>query len=92
MDKIDTLQRKVLRRIENCNNPENRQSYEELERKYNIEKLDVRHKRSLLRMMYNISKDVRNINDIKHIKNLRSRKKVKLKNEFSGLTKLPKSP
>ena len=37
IDRIDNLQRKALRRIEYCNNPEDRQTYDELGCKYNIE-------------------------------------------------------
>ena len=60
--------------------------------KYRIERLNVRRKRSLLRIMYDKSKDLNNIEDIPHGINLRSRKKVKLKTAFSGLTKIHVSP
>ena len=92
IDRIDNLQRKALRRIEYCNNPEERKTYEELGGIYKIEKLCVRRKRSLLRMMYIASKDINNIKEESHGRNLRSSKKVKLKDEFSDMTKLHKSP
>ena len=92
IDRIDILQRKALRRIEYCNNPEDRQTYDELGCKYNIEKLSVRRKRSLLCIMYIESKDSNNIKEDSHGMNLRSSKKVKLKEKFSDMTKLHKSP
>ena len=92
VDRIDRLQCKALRRIEHCNIPEEREPYVVLERKYKIEKLCIRRKRSLLRMMYMSSKDNDNIKEVEHDINLRSRSKVKLKDDFSSLTKLHNSP
>ena len=88
IDKIDNLEKRALRRIEYCLTSENRLSYDELRIKYRIERLNVRRKHSLLRIMYDKSKDLKNIEDISHGINLRSRKKVKLKTAFSGLTKI----
>ena len=90
--RIDNLQRKALRRIEYCNNPEDRESYDILGRKYNIEQLCVRRKRSLLRMMYTVSKDGDNIKENTYGMKLRSGDKIKLKDDFSDKTKLHKSP
>ena len=42
--------------------------------------------------MYINSKDINNIQVKRHEKNLRSTKKVKMKEPFSGLTKLHQSP
>ena len=92
VERIDKLQDKAIRCIEYCNNPEDRESYEVLERKYKMEKLCVKRKRSLLRMMYIASKDIDNIEDVTHNMNLRSSKKVRLKENFSSLTKLHNSP
>ena len=92
IDKIDNLEKRALRRIEYCLTSENRLSYDELRIKYRIERLNVRRKRSLLRIMYDKSKDLKNIEDMSHGINLRSRKKVKLKTAFSGLTKIHVSP
>ena len=44
VDKVDRLQNKALRRIEYCNNSEERDSYDLLECKYKIEKICVRRK------------------------------------------------
>ena len=90
--KLDVFQRKALRRIEYCLIPEEKKSYEVLESKYKIEKLAIRRKRSLLRVMYINSKDINNIKNRTHDINLRSTKKVKMKEDFSGLTKLHRSP
>ena len=60
--------------------------------KYKIEKLCVRRKRSLLRLMYIASKDSNNIKEVTHNMNLRSSDKIKLKEAFSDKTKLHKSP
>ena len=92
VDKIDQLQKRALRRIEYCCNPEQRETYKFLGSKYNIEELHVRRKRSLLRHMYINSKDINNIQVKRHEKNLRSTKKVKMKEPFSGLMKLHQSP
>ena len=92
VERIDKLQDKAIRRIEFCNNTEDRESYEVLERSYKMEKLCVRRKRSLLRVMYIASKNTDNIEHVTRNINLPSSKKVQLKNNFSSLTKLHNSP
>ena len=92
IEKLDKLQDRALRRIEYCVNPVDRLEYGALRSKYNIEELEVRRKRSLLRIMYDQSKDENNIVVVTHDINLRSNSKVKLKNKFSLLTKLHASP
>ena len=74
LKKLDKLQDRALCRIENCINPD-----EELGTKYQIEKLDIQRKRHLLRIMYNQSKVVENVDMISHAINLRNRGKIKLK-------------
>ena len=92
IEKIDKFENRALRRIEYCMKPEHRLDYAELRQKYKIEHLCVRRKRSLLRIMYDKSKDVKNIEVVSHDKNLRSRGKIKIRTKFSGLTKLHVSP
>ena len=92
ISKINKLQERALRRIEYCYNPEERLDYIELQVMYNIESLDVRRRRTLLRIMYSQSIQSENVGIITHDINLRSKNKVKLKNEFSSLTKLHASP
>ena len=92
VQKLDVLQRKALRRIEYCLFPEEKKSYEVLESKYKIERLATGHKSCLLSLMYINSKDINNIKNWTHNINLRSTKTVKMKEDFSGLTKLHRSP
>ena len=57
-----------------------------------IEDLAIRHKRSLLRLMYSQSKISDNINIREMNMSLRSSKKVNLKSKFTRLTKIQRSP
>ena len=52
VSKIDRLEDRALRRKEYCVDPMNRLDYQELRLRYKIETLEVRRKRSLLRIMY----------------------------------------
>ena len=63
-----------------------------LKMSYSIEELQVRRQRSLLRLMYNESKIDANLAIVKVHMTLRSDKKVKLKSDFTRLTKIQKSP
>ena len=92
VSKVDRIQERALRKIEYCKNPENRKEYSVLEKEYNIENLSTRRKRSLLRYMFHQSKDELNQEKRKSDRILRSNKKVKLKCDFSNLTKLHNSP
>ena len=92
IDRIDKLQDRALRRIEYCIDPAERVEYTVLREKYKIEPLDVRRKRSLLGIMFKQSKEIDNLEVISHDINLRSRGRIKLKNKFSGLSKLHASP
>ena len=62
IEKLDKLQNKAIRRIEYCTIIENRKSIDDLCLEYNIEKLPVRRKRNLIKIMYKESKDTNNIN------------------------------
>ena len=86
------MQNRALRRIEYCKNQANRLENNELKNKYKMEELSLRRKRSLLRIMYDQSKEEDNIDVISHDINVRSRGKIKLKNKFSRLMKLHSSP
>ena len=61
IEKLNKLQDKALRRIEFCKNMDERSDYDVLRSKYRIENLDVRRKRSLLRIMYDKSRNNENI-------------------------------
>ena len=84
IDQINKLENRALRRTEYCMRLEHRLEYEEFKTKYKIECLSVWHKRSLLQKMYEKSKNVNNIEAISHDINLRSRKKVKMKQNSQG--------
>ena len=63
-----------------------------LKRKFYIESLETRRSRSLLRLMYDQSKAVDNLQDVKNNVVLRSSTKVKMKVDFTRLTKIQRSP
>ena len=92
ISKFNRLQERALRRIEYCNNPENRKTYVELEKQFDVENLYLRRERNLLNHMYGQSKCDINIVSERCDRILRSRKKVKMKYEFSSLTKLHNCP
>ena len=90
--KLETLQKKAIRRVEYCAIPENRQNFDVLLGKYNVESLKLRRKRNLVKIMYSQSSCSENlkINTVKI--NLRSRKKVHMKKNFTSKTKIMDSP
>ena len=57
-----------------------------------IEKLEIRRNRSLLNLMYTESKIPSNIEESRDYMILRSTKKVKMKSDFTKLTKIQRSP
>ena len=57
-----------------------------------IEKLEIRQNRSLLNLMYTESKIPSNSEESKVYMILRSTKKVKMKSDFTKLTKIHRSP
>ena len=59
---------------------------------YNIENLTTRRKRNLIRYMYQQSQIEMNKVNTQCDKNLRSKKKIMLRYNFSNLTKLHNSP
>ena len=90
VSKLDRFQERALHRIEYCKQPENRRSYVELGKLYDIETLHVR--KGILRLMYSQSKEEINRLTTKCDRILGSNKKVTLKYTFSHLTKLHNSP
>ena len=90
--RLDTLQKKALRRIEYCINVENRQDKDVLQDKYKIEDLKLRRKRNLLKIMHTLSSDSENLKTVSIERDLRSTTKVKLKNDFTSKTKVFNSP
>ena len=90
--KSTRLQERALRRIEHCTISENRKTYVELEKQFNIENLYVRRESNLLSQMYGQSKNEINIVGETCDRILRSRKKVNMKYKLSSLTKLHNCP
>ena len=60
--------------------------------KYNLEPLDVRRKRNLVKLMYIESKKDGNVDIYRPNMVLRSTKSVKMKHKFTRLTKIQRSP
>ena len=92
VQKLDRLQKKALRRIEYCINPDDRQDTDLLMVKYNIEELRLRRKRNLVKIMYTQSKNIENLKATSVERTLRSANKVKMKNDFTNITKVHNSP
>ena len=88
IQKLDTLQKKALRRIEYCMNVENRQDKKALQGKY----LKLRRKRNLVKIIHTLSADSENLKTVSAVRELRSTTKVKMKNDFTSKTKVFNSP
>ena len=90
--KHDNLKKKAVRRIEYCPVPENRQVLDVLLEKYKIESLHLRRQRNLAKIMYSRSSCSENLK-IDTLKiNLRSKKKIHMKRDFTSKTKILNSP
>ena len=92
IQKLDRLQKKAICRIEYCMVPENRQKSDLLLEKYKIECLHLRRKRNLVKIMYSRSSCSQNLK-VDTVKiNLRSKKKIHMKKDFTSKTKILNSP
>ena len=91
IDRLDTLQNRFLRCVENCLDSTKRLTLKELYHKYNIEPLCVRRKRNLLKIMYGESKNAGNIDMYRPTMVLRSSTTVKMHHQFTKLSKIQKS-
>ena len=92
IDNLERLQERILRVIEYESISTNRKEMSILKNSLGIEDLSVRRKRSLLRIMYSQSKKPMNVQNDESNMTLRSSKKVKLKSDFTRLTKIQRSP
>ena len=92
VDKLDRLQDRILRLIEYCPVKEHRHDINVLSSLYNIDSLKTRRKRALLNLMYDQSRDDNNVYVNSCNIKLRSSKKLKLKSQFTRLTKVQRSP
>ena len=89
---LDKLQNKAIRGIEYCIDRECRKNIDLLHVEYNIEKLSLRRKRNLVKLMYRESREEKNINCTRLSMELRSTTKVKMTQKFTSLTKVQRSP
>ena len=92
IDKLDRLQVRTIRCIEYRLGVDKRMNLPELYHRYNLEPLQVRRKRNLLKLMYNESKNHANIDLYRPSMVLRSAKNVKMNHKFTRLTKIQRSP
>ena len=92
IDRIERLQERTVRVIEYEHLPNKRKEMSKLKSSLGIEDLAVRRKRSLLRLMYSLSKQPTNVEIATISMSLRSSKKLKLKSDFTRLTKIQRSP
>ena len=92
IQKLDILQNRSLRCIENCHDIAKRKTLDELRHVYNVEKLCVRRNRNLLKIMYDESRNIVNIDMYRPKMVLRSADHIKMHHKFTKLTKIQKSP
>ena len=57
IDKLDRLQTRIIRCIEYCLDVDKRRDLPDLYHKYNLEPLDIKGKRNLVKLMYSESKN-----------------------------------
>ena len=92
IDKLDRIQHRIVRLIEYCPNIEGREDINVLLDRFNIESLKSRRKRNLVNLMYNQSREMENVCISTCNIKLRSVNKIKLKSQFTRLTKVQNSP
>ena len=72
--------------------PENKQNLDVLLEKYKIESLQLRRKRNLVKIMYSQSYCSQNLKVDTVKRNLRSKKKIHMRKDFTSKTKVLNSP
>ena len=92
IEKLERIQDRIMRTIEYVYDVDKRENIDILKVRYNIENLGVRRKRNLLKIMFNQSQNVENIDSYRPDRTLRSCDKIKLKCNFTRITKIQKSP
>ena len=92
IEKMERIQDRIIRTIEYKYIMEERDDIDKLKTRYNIEKLYIRRKRNLLKIMFGQSLNTDNIDYYRPERILRSRHKIKLKVKFTRITKIQKSP
>ena len=92
IDRLDRLQVRTLRCIKYRLDKDRRMDLSTLYHRYNLESLESRRKRNILKMMYTESKNDANIDMYRPPRVLRSSKNIKMNHKFTRLTKIQKSP
>ena len=92
LKKLERIQDRIMRTIEYVYDVDKRENINILKVRYNIENLGVRRKRNLLKIMFNQSQNVENIDSYRPDRTLRSCDKITLKSNFTSITKIQKSP
>ena len=92
IEKLERVQERIVRTIEYKFNSQTRENLETLYVKYNIEKLYKRRQRNLLKIMFDQSNVEENIEYYRPDRILRSNNNVKLKSNFTRITKIQRSP
>ena len=82
VSKSDHLQEKAIRRIEYCIDEDARKEVDVLQEEFDIESMALRRKRNLVKIIHKTSKDEANLEVVRPKMDLRSKAKVKLKNEI----------
>ena len=91
VDNLETLQEKAIR-LSEYKSRNDRTDISKLKDMFGIEKLCIRCKHSLIKIMYSQSKVDDNVQGQTDYMALRSSTKVKLKSDFTKLTKIQRSP
>ena len=92
VDKVDRIQSKCLRIIENCYDKALRANEDELCARYDISKLQLRQDVQLGSIMYRYSRNNKFVDNTVHRENLRSENKINFVCPFTKVTKIRKSP
>ena len=92
IEKLERVQERIVHTIEYKFNAQNRENIEALYVKYNIEKLYKRRQHNLLKIMFDQSHIEENIEYYRPERVLRNNNNVKLKSNFTRITKIQRSP
>ena len=92
LDKVDRVQSKCIRIIENCHDVLSRAKELDLCTRFKIESLQKRRDMQLACIMYRLSKNEKFIDHSSRRENLRSENKLKFNCPFTRIAKVRKSP
>ena len=92
IEKIDKIQSKCVRKIENCRDVPKREMESVLCKKYNLDSLQNRRDIQLACIMYRLSRFEHYIDQSTYRANLRSENKIKFNCVLTKISKIRKSP